>query len=82
MQRVESEDDHTKMLVPYIPPDTDIALTTLEDLYDTIKDTPAWLKRSLRNDLMLMAHELNFHGCSKKYGEAVEATGNVAIVDC
>ena len=82
MQRVESEDDHTKMLVPYIPPDTDIALTTLEDLYDTVKDTPAWLKRSLRNDLMLMAHELNFHGCSKKYGEAVEATGNVAIVDC
>ena len=61
MQRVESEDDHTRVLVPYIPPDTDIALTTLEDLYDKVKDTPAWLKRSLRNDLMLMAHELNFH---------------------
>ena len=61
MQRVESEDDHTRMRVPYIPSDTDIALTTLEDLYDAVKDTPAWLKRSLRNDLMLMAHELNFH---------------------
>ena len=61
MQRVGSEDDHTRVLVPYIPPDTDIALITLEDLYDKVKDTPAWLKRSLRNDLMLMAHELNLH---------------------
>ena len=61
MQRVESEDDHTRVLVPYIPLDTDIALTTLEDLYDAVNDTPAWLKRSLRNDLILMAHELNVH---------------------